>query len=364
MIIWLASYPRSGNTFVRTILNQGFGIKTYSIYGDKLDIGNDSATSEMVGHQELPADFNFDKAREADELFFIKTHEQFSIKHERDRAIYIVRDGREATVSFYHYNKNFTQNRYNYLQIIQGQNFVGTWGNHYLSWQEMGTEKCLYFLFEDLIADPLKAMENISGFTGKSALTDKLPTFSDLNKTNPRFFRSGQTDSFLKELSKFEQDYFWLCNGRAMHLAGYTQKTPVELKPQERDELLFTHIQLSGQFLKQSLENSINQLKNQLAQKDTVIKQKDQLIQQKNEELKQKNEEIQAKDLEIKQKREELKLKNDELNQKNSRLKFKRELIEKKTKELQEVKQDISQIEKSLFYKVWRIVTLPVRRKR
>ncbi len=51
MIVWLASYPRSGNTFFRVILNSIFDIKTYSIYDDKGDIGADEKTSETVGHE-------------------------------------------------------------------------------------------------------------------------------------------------------------------------------------------------------------------------------------------------------------------------------------------------------------------------
>ena len=75
MIVWLASYPRSGNTFFRVVLNSVFNIKTYSIYNDTSDIGADEKTSEIVGHQFLPEDFNLNDARASDTIYYIKTHE-------------------------------------------------------------------------------------------------------------------------------------------------------------------------------------------------------------------------------------------------------------------------------------------------
>ena len=37
-MIWIASYPRSGNTFLRTILWHCFGLKSASIYPQDLDM--------------------------------------------------------------------------------------------------------------------------------------------------------------------------------------------------------------------------------------------------------------------------------------------------------------------------------------
>lgn len=52
MIVWLASYPRSGNRFFRILLFHLYGIKTYSVYSDPLleKIG----ASEIVGHNIIP----------------------------------------------------------------------------------------------------------------------------------------------------------------------------------------------------------------------------------------------------------------------------------------------------------------------
>ena len=49
--IWLTSYPRSGNTLVRTILYQCFNLKTGSVYSN--DLGGNINLENYVGHIEF-----------------------------------------------------------------------------------------------------------------------------------------------------------------------------------------------------------------------------------------------------------------------------------------------------------------------
>ncbi|MGH9425708.1 MAG: hypothetical protein ACRD2L_05300 [Terriglobia bacterium] len=46
MIVWLASFPRSGNTLVRIILNSVFGLSTSTVYSG-LKQGVDSVYDQM-----------------------------------------------------------------------------------------------------------------------------------------------------------------------------------------------------------------------------------------------------------------------------------------------------------------------------
>jgi hypothetical protein len=265
MIIWLASYPRSGNTFVRTVLNHAFDVGTYSIYGDKIGIGADRRTTEIVGHMELPADFCYDEARFSKKLFVIKTHEPYNMrKHGQDKAIYVYRDGREATVSYYHHNQDFSKTNPSYLQIINGHNDIGTWSDHYLSWLQMKTENCLFLKFEEIILNPKIAIKNIAFFAHLTIKSNEIPGFEDLKKVNPKFFRSGKTDSFLDELSVFEQEYFWLCNGRGMRMAGYLDREPNLENTKHKDELLFLHIQLTLNKATDHLNKKLNHLSQQV----------------------------------------------------------------------------------------------------
>ena len=81
-ITWLSSYPRSGNTFLRTILFNCFGIKTASIYPN--DLGGNKPLENFVGHIEHNLDntITFEKGS----IPIIKTH---NLNRDNNRAIYI-----------------------------------------------------------------------------------------------------------------------------------------------------------------------------------------------------------------------------------------------------------------------------------
>ena len=54
VIVWVASFPRSGNTFLRIILNRLYGVRTsvvYDVDGVAVRLGSD-----LVGFEEAPGD--------------------------------------------------------------------------------------------------------------------------------------------------------------------------------------------------------------------------------------------------------------------------------------------------------------------
>ncbi len=136
MIIWIASYPRSGNTFLRVILNRIFQLKTHSIYDDAHDIAADDETAEMVGHAPLPDGFELQAARASDELYLIKTHEL--PPNHTDRAIYLIRDGREAVLSYANYRQTYHDPAISVAEglneITFGLDLFGSWGAHVRAW--------------------------------------------------------------------------------------------------------------------------------------------------------------------------------------------------------------------------------------
>jgi len=104
MIVWLASYPRSGNTFFRVLMKHLYGIKTYSIYNDSLfsEIG----ASEMIGHEDLPA--SIEELSRSSRLYLIKTH---GLPTDDSPVIYLVRDGRDSIVSYARYIMSFGEKK-------------------------------------------------------------------------------------------------------------------------------------------------------------------------------------------------------------------------------------------------------------
>src|SRR5690348_17690471 len=102
MIIWLASYPRSGNTFYRILLNHLFGVSTQSVYNDPL-FEERPELSELVGHAHN--DRSLHELASSPRAYFVKTHELPNC--DTYPAIYLVRDGRDALVSYAHYIRQF-----------------------------------------------------------------------------------------------------------------------------------------------------------------------------------------------------------------------------------------------------------------
>jgi hypothetical protein len=280
-------------------MKHAFNVKTYSIYGDKLDIGADETTTEMVGHQILPENFDFNNARKSNNLFLIKTHELFRKEFEEDKVIYIYRDGREATVSYYHYLRNFSSSRFDFLEIINGFPFVGSWGDHYHSWISEKKLSILILAFKKSISDPVEIIDQISMFTGLVPIKYEVPGFDKLHDVNPLFFRSGKVDSFIKELTDFEQKYFWLVNGRTMREIGCIDQIPEFQNNIEKDELIFTHIALTSRKSQKEIEKKIDFTYKLLYQKDQILKKKEDLLSEKDNDLKHKDEELRQKEIAI-----------------------------------------------------------------
>ena len=71
MIIWIASYPRSGNRFARMLLSRSFHEATGNIYprpSEERWVGRDS---EINFHDDPDA---MVRARRSEQLVFVKTH--------------------------------------------------------------------------------------------------------------------------------------------------------------------------------------------------------------------------------------------------------------------------------------------------
>gem|GEM_PF-997989 len=226
MIIWLASYPRSGNTFFRVLMNSVFNIKTYSIYDDRFDIGADKKLSDVVGHEFLPEGFSICSARRSSEVFVLKTHDYPSEVCESDKVIYLIRDGRESTLSFFRFHKDFMGVSKCLLDVIGGDTQYGGWGEHVQAWSPAERPNTLLIKFEELVSNPTGYIEKISEFTGFRAVSGNLPTFDELHATSPRFFRSGKKDSWKNVFSEFEQHVFWMRNYSQMTAYGYDEDVP------------------------------------------------------------------------------------------------------------------------------------------
>lgn len=385
MIVWLSSYPRSGNTFFRVILNTVFGIKTYSIYDDRGDIGADAATAEIVGHEFLPDDFDVRQARNSEETFYIKTHE---LQDERidpeDKVIYLIRDGRESTLSFTRHQNSFADTPIRVIDAIYGNTFIGAWGDHVASWDPADRANTLLIKFEALTEDPVGHIERIGMFLQREPVGETIPTFEELKAINPVFFRSGKHHSWEAVYSEEEHTAFWLCNYAQMIAYGYRYKMPQAFVRHGDSEQRGTAAMLRAvarqnaysmrlSYEQRTLLHTINAGSRRLQESQQhAIAQKEQELQGLREQLQRKQAAIDSLDADIQQKRNEIGRLNavaedrrkiaeqkSELyrnqvainEQQLRQLEQKQELIDQKTKDLQQKQELIDQKNKELHQK-------------
>ena len=236
MIIWLASYPRSGNTFFRILLNHLYGIKTYSIYNDPL-FKRLPGSADVIGHQELEMDLG--QMENSAELFFVKTHDLISDDHP---TLYLIRDGRDAVVSFAHYILTFERNNQGKTirqriktlfgwdefeetlrgLIISSERYYGGWSNHVTHYKSR--DKTHFIKFEDLLIDPLNHMQQVIrklDLQNTSPMPNNIPSFKELHDKWPQFFRKGKMGSWRRDISEELQTLFWKYHGDVMEEMGY-----------------------------------------------------------------------------------------------------------------------------------------------
>lgn len=309
MIVWLASYPRSGNTFFRVILNSVFDIKTYSVYDDKEDIGADEKTSEVVGHKFLPKDFNIEEARKEKNINYIKTHELLDNRVDpKDKVIYLIRDGRESTLSFTKHQNTFANQDKKLLDTIYGNTFVGAWGEHVTSWNPKNRKNTLCIKFEEITKDPVKFINILSEFLNLKPIGDTVPSFEELKEINPKFFRSGKINSWEDIYTQEEHFSFWLKNYQVMDEYGYVYSRPKELDLLiNKNSIELELLRQNDYLIKLSLSNEENFKK--------LLQSKEQQLLTKTKTLENKIIEIVKKDEMLKNKTRELQLKEQQLSQ-------------------------------------------------
>ena len=213
MIIWLASYPKSGNTLVRSLLSAYFFskdgdynfdlIKNIQQFPDinlfkKFGININNENEIIKNYISIQ-----DKINKKNSIQFYKTHSSlFKIK---DNAftdlrnslgvIYIVRDPRNVVTSWAHHNNLSINDSCDYL-IYQKETsgnpnkvYHGTWNYNFQSWKSFKYEqRYLLIKYEDLILKKkntfLKILEFINKFN-KKKFTINIKKFDNvLNSTS------------------------------------------------------------------------------------------------------------------------------------------------------------------------------------
>jgi len=221
MIIWLASYPRSGNTLFRTICRHCFGI--YSYADEPVDYESDFRSNpDLIGHRDYPEEWDqfYHNASKSSEIYLVKTHRP---PVDEQPYIYIVRDGRSAITSYQKFNKYFNNIEMSRVELTLGVGGYGNWSTHYYQWNNRDGIKNIVLRFEDLVDvsdEKLLSLADFLSYTKKPV--SWVNPLEELKKVEPGFF-DGQKKAFAgdEKWTPTHEFLFAKIHGELMFRLGY-----------------------------------------------------------------------------------------------------------------------------------------------
>lgn len=229
MIFWIASYPKSGNTWLRTLISSYYYSKD-GIFNHDL-IKNIGQFPEKDYFKDFPLDtknvvgttkywikaqekINFDK-----KLRFFKTHnvygkidnKPFTNKENSLGCIYIIRDPRNVITSLSnHYELNYEDslawmtNHKKYIYDNRGDDdygnfqFISSWSNHYKSWKIQKDIPIKIVRYEDLLLKTYEVTKEVIQFINLNS--------DQKNKIDIKKLKNSVNSTLFVKLKKLEKN--------------------------------------------------------------------------------------------------------------------------------------------------------------
>ena len=187
MIIWLASYPKSGNTWVRALISSllysSDGIFDFSLLNKIEQFPQkkyfEYFTSKYNDIHKLKKFWISaqDRINLDNKIKFFKTHHAnfkidnyyFTDKSNTLATIYIVRDPRsliKSIANHYHADEEYSKEFLMTPKLIGEDTILGTWSQHYLSWTTKN-DNLLLIKYEDLLSNINRELDKIILFLKK-----------------------------------------------------------------------------------------------------------------------------------------------------------------------------------------------------
>jgi hypothetical protein len=213
--MYVVGYPRSGNTWLCYLLAYCLNAEYDDMDAPDVHPRNDYQRRYVKGslsHQS----FSSQAGR------ILKTH-ALQVRWDGTPIVYIVRDGRDVMVSYYHYRyrmgkdeRSDEPNLPSFSEFLK--RYVPEWMNHVSTW--IGQEPRILVRYEDLLVIPEEILPSLFHRLGINVrghvVGEAIETFSfrKLSRRNPgeedpgSFFRKGVVGDWVKHFSDDDLHYF------------------------------------------------------------------------------------------------------------------------------------------------------------
>ncbi len=273
-MVWLVSYPKSGNTWIRILLSNYLSDEDKPISINEINSSIISSSRSIFDYHAptLASDLSHDEvdlirpevyralSKENEQLQFVKTHDAYTFNGDgkpifpkgiTKAVVYIVRNPLDVAISFAHHSgisidesiQNLNKDVFCLAKSRKGLNNqlrqqLLSWSQHYLTWKNADYP---FFLirYEDLKADTLywfrelilylydevdelrlqKAVE----FSDFKLLQqqEKNESFREKPMNAKSFFRSGKSNVWKETLTARQIDALRECHQEVMQELGY-----------------------------------------------------------------------------------------------------------------------------------------------
>jgi len=178
---------------LRAVLWHCFGLRSGSSHNESTGLFRDIADAglvELLNGQEQA-------------LLPVKTHD-FSPGTMVEPTIYLVRDGRAASVSYLHYHHDILNETDVTLDdIVWGRCRFGSWSNHVRAWMAVKRRQpspLMILRYEDMIADLPTVVDALALLLEMQPTQVTIPSWETFHAANPKFFRVGAASKWRAEL--------------------------------------------------------------------------------------------------------------------------------------------------------------------
>jgi len=277
LIVYIASYPRSGNFWMQTLLGNQFkrpttrmssrhtrektlqqwiaqnkkyyDIHVFDMNEDKSSDGAElsswmtrytySGTDEvhqalLPGCEKLVKEPAIRETLAKDkEYYFLKTHFlPYSDYYDGEFVIQVVRNTGASLWSYYNYKKDLQDYNGTLSDVILGKS-AGRWRDwttYHKKWLDATKRLGSHYLqvrYEDLFNREIEFCERIQTFLGLPIISTELRTFEFYHNIRPALTRKGKATGWEENFSREQIELLWNTHGAMMTHFGYQEPLSV-----------------------------------------------------------------------------------------------------------------------------------------